>query len=88
MVATGDARNLVTVLPIGGTVAIGRVCILDTVLTIGGTATVGSVRVPVSIGCMTAATCCLIDALLSPVCSDACSVAVEGAGILSAVCWG
>lgn len=90
VVATGDARNLLTAPPIGGTVAIGSACILDTVLTIGGTATVGKtcVRVPVSTGCMTAAICCLTAALLSPVCNDVCGAAMEGAGILSAVCWG
>lgn len=40
-VTAGGASKVLTVLPIGGTVATGSVCILDTALTIGGTATVG-----------------------------------------------
>lgn len=89
-VTTGAVSKVLTVLPIGGTVAMGSVCILDTALTMGGTATVGNtcVRVPASTGCMTAGTCFFIDVLPSPVCSKACDRAVEGAAILTAVCWG
>lgn len=88
-VPTGDVSKVLTVLPIGGTVAMGSVCILDTALTIGGTATVGNtcVRVPASTGCRTG-TCFLIDVLPSPVCTEAWACAVEGAAILTAVCWG
>lgn len=89
-VTTGADSKVLTVLPIGGTVAMGSVCILDTVLTIGGTATVGNscVRVPASIGCMTAGTSFLMDVLPRPVCSKACDRALEGAATLTGVCWG
>lgn len=90
MVTTGAVSKVLTVLPIGVTVAMGSVCILDTALTIGGTATVGKtcVRVPASTGCMTAGTVFLIDELSSPVCTKACDRTVEGAAIPTAVCWG
>ena len=88
VVTTGAVSKLLTVLPIGGTVAMGSVCILDTVLTIGGTATVGNtcVRVPANTGCMTA--CFLTDVLPRPIFAKNCDGAVEGAPILTAVCWG
>lgn len=87
-VTTGAVSKALTVLPIGVTVAMGSVCILDTALTIGGTATVGNtcVRVPASTGCMTAGTIFLIDVLSIPVCTKVCDRAVEGAAIPTAVC--
>lgn len=87
---TGAVSKALTVLPIGVTVAMGSVCILDTALTIGETATVGNtcVRVPPSTGCITTGTVFLIDVLPSPVCSKACDRAVDGAAIPTAVCWG
>lgn len=89
-VTTGAVSKELTVLPIGVTVAMGSVCILDTPLTIGGTATIGNtcVRVPASTGCMTAGTVFLTDALSSPVCTKACDRGVEGAAIPTAVWWG
>lgn len=88
-VTTGAVSKVLTVLPIGVTVAIGSVCILDTALTIGGTATVGNtcVRMPASTGCMTAGTVFLIDVLSSPVCTKACDRAVEADAIPAVVCW-
>lgn len=71
MVTTGAVSNMLTVVPIGGTVAMGSFCILDTVLTIGGTATVGKtcVRGPAITGCMVAGTGLLKDVLLRPICA-------------------
>lgn len=88
VVTTGAVSKLLTVLPIGGTVAMGSVCILDTVLTIGGTATVGNtcVRVPANTDCMTA--CFLTVVNPTPIFAKNCEGAVEGAPILTAVCWG
>lgn len=87
-VTTGAVSKLLKVLPIGGTIAMGSVCILDTELTIGGTATVGNtcVRVPASTGCMTV--CFLTKVFLGPIFAKNCDGAVEGAAILTAVCWG
>lgn len=88
-VTTGAVSKVLTVLPIGVTVAIGSVCILDTEFTIGGTATVGNtcVRMPASTGCMTAGTVFLIDVLSSPVCTKAWDRAVEVGAIPAVVCW-
>lgn len=89
VVTTGSVSKVLTVLPIGVTVATGRVCILDTALTIGGTATVGNtcVRVAASTGCMTADTVFFIDVWSSPVYTEVCDRAVEGAAIPNSVCW-
>ena len=74
-VTTGTVSKVLTVFPIGVTVATGSVCIRDTALTIGGTATVGitCVRVPASIGCVAPCPIFLIDVLSSPVCANACA---------------
>ncbi len=88
VVTTGAVSKVLTVLPIGVTVAMGSVCILDTALTIGETATVGKtcVRVPASTGCMTAGSVFLIDWLTGPECTKAWGRALEGA-IPAVVCW-
>lgn len=79
-VTTGAVSKVLTVLPIGVTVAMGSVCILATALIIGGTATVGStcVLVPGSTGCGTV--------FLKDVVSKICDRAVEGAATPTAVC--
>lgn len=78
-VTTGAVSQVLRVLPLGGTVAMGSIYILDTAVTIGGTATVGStcVRVPARTGCMTAGAMFLTAMLPSPMCSKACDGAVE-----------
>lgn len=90
VVTTGAVSKVLTVLPMGVTVAMGSVCILDIALTIGETATVGNtcVREPASTGCMTVGTVFLIDVLSSPIHTKACDRAGEGGAIPSAVCWG
>lgn len=73
VVSTVAISNVLTVLPMGGTVATGSACILETPLMIGGTATVGKtcVRVPAGTVC-TSGVCFLIDVLLSPECIKTC----------------
>lgn len=81
MHTTGADSKRFTVLPIGGTVAMGRVCILETVFTIGGTATVGKTcaRAPLRTGWRTAGAGFRTDVLPNPICSNACDEALEGA---------
>lgn len=89
-VTTGGVSKVLIMLPIGVTVAMGSVCILDTAPTIGETATVGNtcVLVPASTGCISAGIVFLTDVLSSPVCTTTCDRAVEGAAIPTAASWG
>lgn len=89
-VTTGGVSKVLIMLPIGVTVAMGSVCILDTAPTIGETATVGNtcVLVPASTGCISAGNVFLIDALSCPVCTTTCDRAVAGAAIPTAASWG
>lgn len=82
-VTAGTVSKVLTMLPIGVTVAMGSVCILDTAPTIGGTATVGKtcVLVPASTGGKAAGTVFCIDVLSSPVWTRPCDRAAEGAAI-------
>lgn len=72
--ANGAVSNARTMLPIGGTVAMGNVCIRDAPPGIDGTATVGGacVFVPASTAWMAAGPRCFTDALSSLICSGPC----------------
>lgn len=85
-VTAGTVSKVLTMLPIGVTVAMGSVCILDTAPTIGGTATVGRtcVLVPASTGDTAVGTVFCTDVLSSPVCIRPCARAAEGAAIPTA----
>lgn len=70
----GAVSKVWTMLPTGGTVAMGSVCIRDAPVGIDGMATVDGtcVFVPASIVCMTAGPRFLTDALSSLICSGPC----------------